>query len=314
MIYTLTTELASSARLNKNGNDPLSVMCCSPAYAGQATRHFKINYIRMKKLTMIFLLGFLSVILFQSCSVVPLTGRRQLNLLPESDMISLGLTNYSDFMKDNNLSTDRANTAMVKKVGSDISQAVIKYFSENGLQDRLKGYQWEFNLVKNDSTPNAWCMPGGKVVVYSGILPYTVDQNGLAVVISHEIAHAVARHGNERMSQQLLIQMGGVALNEAVKQKPEETKNIFNTIYGIGSQVGVMLPYSRDHELEADKLGLIFMAMAGYNPQSAIAFWERMASAAGGKPPEFLSTHPSDESRIRKIKASMPEVMKYYKN
>ena len=267
----------------------------------------------MKRVNSISFVVFFSVIFFYSCSVVPFTGRKQLNLLPESDMISMGLTNYSDFMNGNSLSTDKTNSAMVKKVGSDISQAVIKYFNENGLQSRLNGYQWEFNLVKNDSTPNAWCMPGGKVVVYSGILPYTVDQNGLAVVVSHEIAHAVARHGNERMSQQLLIQMGGVALNQAVKQKPEETRNIFNSVYGLGTQVGLVLPYSRDHELEADKMGLIFMAIAGYDPQTAIVFWQRMAAAGGGKPPEFLSTHPADATRINKIKAAMPEVMKYYK-
>jgi predicted Zn-dependent protease len=156
-------------------------------------------------------------------------------------------------------------------------------------------------------------MPGGKVVVYSGILPFTVDKNGLAVVMSHEIAHAVARHGNERMSQELLTQLGGIALNEAIKQKPEETRNIFLTAYGIGSQVGILLPYSREHELEADKLGLIFMAMAGYDPQTAVAFWERMAASGGNKPPEFLSTHPSDATRINKIKAAIPEALKYYK-
>jgi predicted Zn-dependent protease len=228
-------------------------------------------------------------------------------------MISMSLTSYSEFMKENALSSDRSDVSMVKEVCSNISKAVIKYFNENGLQDRLEGYQWEFNLVKNDSVPNAWCMPGGKVVVYSGLLPYSADENGLAVVISHEIAHAVARHGNERMSQQMLIQMGGMAVNEAVKEKPEETRGIFNTVYGIGAQMGLVLPYSRDHELEADKMGLIFMAMAGYNPQSAIAFWERMAKSGGGKPPEFLSTHPSDERRIAKIKAAMPEVMKYYR-
>jgi predicted Zn-dependent protease len=262
----------------------------------------------------IILIGILAFfLLFQSCSVVPLTGRKQLNLLPESEMVSMGLTNYSEFLKTNPVSTDKKNTALVAKVGGDISAAVIKYFTDNGLQSRLEGYQWEFNLVKNDSTPNAWCMPGGKVVVYSGILPYTVDQNGLAVVVSHEIAHAVARHGNERMSQQLLIQMGGIALSEAVKQKPEQTRSIFNTAYGIGAQVGLMLPYSREHELEADKLGLIFMAMAGYDPQTAVAFWERMAAMGGEKPPEFLSTHPSDATRINKIKGAMPEVLKYYR-
>jgi predicted Zn-dependent protease len=251
-------------------------------------------------------------VICQECTVVPLTGRKQLNLVPESEMISMSLTSYSDFLKENPLSKDKPNTEMVKKVGSDISAAVIKYFADNNLSDRLAGYQWEFNLVKNDTTQNAWCMPGGKVVVYSGLLPITKDRNGLAVVLSHEIAHAVARHGNERMSQELLVQFGGIALNEAIKEKPEETKGIFNTAYGIGSQLGVILPYSREHELEADKLGLIFMAMAGYDPQTAIAFWERMAAMGGSKPPEFLSTHPSDATRIKKIKAALPEAMKYY--
>lgn len=251
-------------------------------------------------------------LLYQACSVVPLTGRKQLNLVPESEMISMSLTSYSDFLKANPISTDKASTDMVRKVGSDISAAVVKYFADNNLSGQLDGYKWEFNLVKNDSTRNAWCMPGGKVVVYSGLLPVTKDRNGLAVVLSHEIAHAVARHGNERMSQELLVQFGSIALNEAIKEKPEETKSIFNNAYGIGSQFGVLLPYSREHELEADKLGLIFMAMAGYNPQTAIPFWERMAATGGNKPPEFLSTHPSDATRIEKIKAALPEAMKYY--
>lgn len=251
-------------------------------------------------------------IMLQACSVVPLTGRKQLSLVPESEMISMSLTSYDDFLKQNPLSSDKANTAMVKQVGSDISAAVIKYFNDNGLADRLAGYQWEFNLVKNDTTVNAWCMPGGKVVVYSGLLPVTKDRNGLAVVMSHEIAHAVARHGNERMSQELLAQYGSLALNEAIKNKPEETKAIFNGAYGIGAQVGVLLPYSREHELEADRLGLIFMAMAGYDPQTAVPFWERMAASGGAKPPEFISTHPSDATRINRIKEALPEAMKYY--
>ena len=252
-------------------------------------------------------------IIYQSCTVVPLTGRKQLILVPESEMISMSFTNYTDFIKANNLSTDKLNSDLVKKVGSDISSAVVKYFSDNNISSQLEGYKWEFNLIKNDSTRNAWCMPGGKVVVYSGILPITKDQNGLAVVLSHEISHAVARHGNERMSQELLVQFGSVALNEALKQKPEQTRSMFNSAYGIGSQYGVLLPYSREHELEADRLGLIFMAMAGYDPQTAVAFWERMASTGGKKPPEFLSTHPSDATRISKIKAALPEAMKYYK-
>jgi predicted Zn-dependent protease len=267
----------------------------------------------MKRILKTFFSLLLSVLIFQACTVVPLTGRKQLNLMPESEMIAMSLTSYNTFMKENPPSADKKNTNIVKEVGSDIAASVTKYFADNNLSDRLTGYQWEFNLVKDDATPNAWCMPGGKVVVYSGLLPYTQDKNGLAVVISHEIAHAVARHGNERMSQEMVAQMGGMALNVAIKEKPEETKNIFNAAYGLGAQYGVMLPYSRDHELEADRLGLIFMAMAGYDPQTAIAFWERMASMGGQKPPEFMSTHPADATRIRKINAALPEAMKYYK-
>jgi predicted Zn-dependent protease len=264
----------------------------------------------MKKLSFVFLPIVAGVIF--SCSVVPITGRKQLSLLPESEMISMGLASYEEFLKENPVSPDKTNGALVKEVGSTISTAVDFFFAANGLESRLDGYKWEYTLV-NSSVPNAFCLPGGKVVVNSGILPYTADKNGLAVVLSHEIAHAVARHGNERMSQQLLVQLGGIALNEAVKNKPEETKSIYNTAYGIGSQVGVMLPYSREHELEADKLGLIFMALAGFDPQTAVGFWERMSTIGGDKPPEFMSTHPSDARRINEIKKAMPEIMKYYK-
>jgi predicted Zn-dependent protease len=269
--------------------------------------------LKMKKIKNILIVLFFIAVLLNGCSTVPLTGRRQVSFVPESEMVSMGLTNYQTFMKENPPSKDLKNAAVVKEVGNNIAQAVTKYFTENNLQDRLQGYQWEFNLVDED-VANAWCMPGGKVVVYKGILPITVDNNGLAVVMSHEIAHAVARHGNERMSQELLVQFGGMALSEAVSQKPQETQNIFMTAYGAGSQLGVMLPFSREHELEADKLGLIFMAMAGYNPESAVAFWERMEAAGGAKPPEFLSTHPSDANRVNKIKAALPEAMKYYNN
>lgn len=266
----------------------------------------------MKKNFRLLLASISLCMIIQACAVVPLTGRKQLSLVPESEMISMSLTSYTDFLKVNTLSTDKSNVELVKKVGSDISAAVIKYFADNSLSGQLEGYKWEFNLIKNDTTMNAWCMPGGKVVVYSGILPVTKDRNGLAVVLSHEIAHAVARHGNERMSQELLVQFGSIALNEAIKQKPEETQGIFNSAYGIGAQFGVLLPYSREHELEADKLGLMFMAMAGYDPQTAIPFWERMAAMGGKKPPEFLSTHPSDATRIKKIKSALPQAMKYY--
>lgn len=267
----------------------------------------------MKNMLKVSVIVFVTAVLIYSCSTVPLTGRKQLSLVPESEMISMSFTNYTEFMKENPVSTDKANVALVQEVGKNISNAVIKYFADNNLSSRLDGYKWEFNLVKNDTTPNAWCMPGGKVVVYSGILPYTKDQNGLAVVVSHEIAHAVARHGNERMSQEMLAQYGNIALSEALKNKPQETQSIFGSAYGLGAQFGVMLPFSREHELEADKLGLIFMAMAGYDPQTAIAFWERMGSMGGQKPPEFMSTHPSDATRIQKIKDAMPEALTYYK-
>lgn len=267
----------------------------------------------MKRLLEISVIVFVITVFLYACTTVPLTGRKQLSLVPESEMISMSFSNYTEFMKVNPVSTDKANVALVQEVGKNISEAVIKYFTDNNLTSRLNGYQWEFNLVKNDTTPNAWCMPGGKVVVYSGILPYTKDKNGLAVVVSHEIAHAVARHGNERMSQEMLAQFGGIALSEALKNKPQQTQSIFGSAYGLGAQFGVMLPFSREHELEADKLGLIFMAMAGYDPQTAIAFWERMGSMGGQKPPEFMSTHPSDATRIQKIKDAMPEVLTYFK-
>ncbi|HLN21574.1 MAG TPA: M48 family metallopeptidase [Bacteroidales bacterium] len=252
------------------------------------------------------------LLVIYSCSTVPLTGRKQLNILPESQMLEMSFASYREFMKSNKLSGDRTESSLVTSVGRDIAEAVTEYFNDNNQSERLQGYNWEFNLIE-DKTPNAWCMPGGKVVVYSGILPYTQDVNGLAVVLSHEIAHAVARHGNERMSQELLAQFGNVALSEILKDKPEETRNIFGAAYGVGAQVGIMLPFSREHELEADKLGLIFMAMAGYDPRTAVTFWERMSQSGGQKPPEFLSTHPSDEKRINKIKNFLPEAMKYYK-
>ena len=266
----------------------------------------------MKKSIKTLVILLVAVVIAESCTTVPLTGRRQLSLLPESELISMGLTSYSDFLKENTLSTDRVNTALVQEVGVNIANAVIRYFNENNMSSQLAGYQWEFNLI-DDPTPNAWCMPGGKVVVYTGLLPYTRDRDGLAVVISHEIAHAVAKHGNERMSQAMLTQLGSIALGEALKNRPEQTQILFGAAFGLGAQYGVMLPYSRAHELEADRLGLIFMAMAGYNPESAIPFWERMASLGNQAPPEFLSTHPADATRIQNIREVMPEALSFYR-
>ncbi|MCU4164605.1 M48 family metallopeptidase [Carboxylicivirga caseinilyticus] len=247
-----------------------------------------------------------------ACATVPITGRKQLNLVSDSEMMSMSFTQYEEFLKENKVSTDAEKTALIKKVGQKISAAVEKYMSDNGYSSQISGFEWEFNLVE-DETPNAWCMPGGKVVFYTGILPYCKDETGIAVVMGHEIAHAVAKHGNERMSQQLGVQLGGAALSVAISEKPEQTQQIAMAAFGLGSQYGFMLPFSRTHETEADKMGLIFMAMAGYNPNEAVPFWQRMSEMGGAAPPEWMSTHPSDETRIKDLNAYMPEALKYYK-
>lgn len=248
-----------------------------------------------------------------ACSSVPVTGRKQLNIIPSSQMMSMSYQQYDDFLKSNKLSTNAQQTQMIKTVGAKIKTAVETYFRQQGMSSELDGYSWEFNLIESPEA-NAWCMPGGKVVFYTGILPITKDETGVAVVMGHEIAHAVAEHGNERMSQSLITELGGTALAVALQEKPAETQQLWLTAYGIGSQVGVMLPFSRLHESEADRMGLIFMAMAGYNPNDAVSFWQRMADMKNGQsPPEFLSTHPSDATRIRQIKSWLPEAMKYYK-
>jgi predicted Zn-dependent protease len=265
----------------------------------------------IKHIQLLFAVLLLSV-LFYTCSTVPITGRKQLDLIPDNEMLSMSFQQYDQFLKDNEESTNQQEIALVKKVGGRIADAVEKYFAQKNLSQQLQGYKWEFHLIENKEA-NAWCMPGGKVVVYTGILPITKTEAGLAVVLGHEIAHAVAKHGNERMSQALVAQLGGVALSEALKEKPRLTQDIFMAAFGVGTQVGVLLPFSRLQESEADHLGLIFMAMAGYDPQEALDFWQRMSSAQNGQsPPEFLSDHPSDQTRIEKIKSEIPEAMKYY--
>lgn len=251
-------------------------------------------------------------LLLSSCTEVAITGRKQFNLVPDSVMHSMSYQSYGEFLSESKLSTNSAQTMMVRRVGARIQKAVEQYCAENNLADRLEGYDWEFNLVE-DKSLNAWCMPGGKVVIYTGILTVTKNEPSLAVVMGHEIAHAIARHGAERMTQGLIVDLGGMALSEALASSPEATQNLFMRSYGIGTQYGVLLPYSRTHEKEADHLGLIFMAMAGYNPNEAVDFWQRMAAAKEGpEPPEILSTHPADSTRIRKIKELIPEAMKYY--
>jgi len=256
----------------------------------------------------------LSICLFllSACSTVPITGRSQLNLIPGSSMLSMSNQQYGTFLKENKVSRNQQQIAMVKRVGLRVQNAVERYFINSGLKEHLSDYKWEFNLVE-DKQVNAWCMPGGKVVVYTGILPIAVDDTGLAVVMGHEIAHAIAEHGNERMSQGLLAQLGGVALSTALSTKPAATQQLWMSVYGMGAQYGAIMPYGRMQESEADHLGLVFMAMAGYDPKAAISFWERMAAQKGGQaPPEFLSTHPSDANRIANIKRLIPEVSKQY--
>jgi predicted Zn-dependent protease len=253
------------------------------------------------------------LVVLAGCSEVPITGRRQLNFVPTSLVTSMSLEQYDQFISQSKVVTGTPEAALVKTVGAKIVQAVEQYTKTQGIQDPFAGYKWEFNLIQ-DPNVNAFAMPGGKVVVYTGILPVTRDEAGLATVVGHEIAHVFADHGGERLSQQLLAQMGAVGLSAALSKQPEQTKSLFMSAYGLGSQVGVLLPFSRQQESEADHLGLIFMALAGYDPHAAVAFWQRMAAAGQGasKPPEFLSTHPADATRIRNLEELLPEAMEYY--
>lgn len=264
----------------------------------------------MKK-TSIAVTALAGIALLASCYKNPITGRKGLNLVDEGTMRSMANQEYASFLSTNRPVQGTRDVDMVKRVGTRMAAAVQQYLTSKGQQSVISGYQWEFNLV-NSNEANAWCMPGGKVVVYSGILPVVQNENGLAVVMGHEIAHAIARHGNERMSQQMAAQGIGTGLSVALSSQPTATRNIFNTAFGVGSQLGT-LAYSRKHESEADHMGLIFMAMAGYNPSEAVPFWQRMAGLGGGqKPPELLSTHPSDERRVAQIREWLPEALKYY--
>ncbi|MFZ9695633.1 MAG: M48 family metallopeptidase [Chitinophagaceae bacterium] len=264
------------------------------------------------KLIGLFLLATLEV----TCTSNPLTGKKQLTMLPEKELQQMSDVEYRSFLTKSKIIAPAQNKAakVVKQVGDNIIRAVKKYYSQKGISAQLNGYTWEVNLV-DDNTVNAWCMPGGKIVVYTGLLSITQNEAALAVVMGHEVSHALLQHGNQRMSQGMLQQLGGIAIAAALTDKPKETKDIFLNAYGVGSQVGVMLPFSRKNELEADKYGLIFSALAGYNPEEAIALWERMDKAStGNRPVEFLSTHPSEGKRIEKLRKYMPEALKYYQN
>lgn len=262
----------------------------------------------MKKISIIL---FLAIVL-TSCSKVMITGRKQLLIVPNSEVLAMSAVSYKQFIDSMPPSKDMANTQLIKKVGRNISSAVERFLTENGQSADIANYQWEFNLVI-DSVVNAFCMPGGKVVFFEGILPITQNEAGIAVVMGHEVAHAVAKHSNERLSQQMITQFGAGLTEVLLTNQSAATQQTINILYGIGANVGVMLPYSRKHEYEADHLGLIFMAMAGYDPTVAVGFWERMSTNGNAAAPEMLSTHPSDVNRIKKLQEILPEALTYYK-
>ncbi len=250
-----------------------------------------------------------------ACKTVPVTGRKQLNLVPNSMIQALAFSQYDSVVKVSaTLSQNDERAQMVTRTGTKIQQAVEMYMQQNNMSKEIKNFKWEYNTI-NENIINAWCMPGGKVVVYTGLLPVTQNETALAVVMGHEIAHAIARHGNERMSKGLLMSLGGLVLEEALKEKKQETQLLFLGLYMVGSKLAIELPNSRMQESEADKLGLIFMSMAGYNPDEAVPFWQRMAAEnKGNKLPQFLSTHPSDETRIKKLTELIPGIKaQYYK-
>ncbi|MEJ7912908.1 MAG: M48 family metallopeptidase [Chitinophagaceae bacterium] len=265
----------------------------------------------VKQITAFFLVAALIV----SCSTNPVTGRRQLKLVPESQLQGMADQEYRKFLSSNrvvNPSSDR-DAEMVRRVGKRLAASITQFYKSQKGASVLEGYDWEFNLV-NDKAANAWAMPGGKIVVYSGLLSITQNEAALANVLGHEISHALFQHGNERMSQGLAAQGFGTALNLAVANKPAATQNLFMQAFGIGTQVGVLLPFSRRQELESDRYGMRWAAMAGYNPREAISLWQRMEKMSNGqKPPEFISTHPSEGKRIEELKRFLPEALKYYR-
>ena len=253
-----------------------------------------------------------SLLMLTGCSTVPITGRQQLSLVSDSDVLTSSLTQYNSYIKSATRSTSVAQTNMVKRVGQRIANATEQYLRQNGLSKEIANFKWEFNLVK-DNQVNAFCMPGGKIVVYEGLMKLVASDDELAVVVGHEVAHAVAKHSNERMSQQIAAQYGAQILNASLSDKSATIQRLATSVYGIGAQYGMMLPFSRKHESEADFMGLVFMTMAGYNPDVAINFWKKMSAGSSGKVPEFMSTHPSDATRISNIRAALPGIKAKYK-
>ncbi len=254
----------------------------------------------MKKIILIATV-FLS---FSACKTNPFTGKKTLNAFPNSQIFPTSFAQYNQFLTENKRVENTADARMITSVGQRIAAASERWLTANGYPGYLKDYKWEYNLVQ-DETVNAWCMPGGKIVFYTGILPICKGETGVAVVMGHEVAHALADHGAQRMTASYGQQIGAVIGNVAIKD--ENARNTFNQAYGVGSQLGVMLPFSRAHETEADRIGLQIMAIAGYNPDEAAALWKRMKANSGGQtPPEFMSTHPSNETRIANLTSWAP--------
>jgi predicted Zn-dependent protease len=255
----------------------------------------------------------LALLIIQSCATVPVTGRRQLSLVSNSEIIAESAAQYKQVLNESKLGTDAQQVEMVKRVGNKIKVAVESYMQTKGLASQLEGFNWEFNVIQDDKTVNAWCMPGGKVAFYTAILPICKDEDGVAVVMGHEVAHAIANHGRERMSQSMLQNGLLTSLGAAMGQNPSQTSQLLLQAVGAGTNIG-LLKFSRDDESEADHIGLIFLAMAGYDPTTAPKFWERMSALSGGQQPlEFLSTHPSHETRIRDLQGWIPEALSYKK-
>ena len=251
--------------------------------------------------------GILIIALVVSCAKNPFTGKNTLALVPNSEILPSAFAQYGQFLKENKVIAGTSDAEKVENIGIKIKNAAEKWLNANGYKGYLKDYQWEYKLVESKEV-NAWCMPGGKIVVYSGILPITKDDAGLATVMGHEVAHALANHGQQRMSAAMLQQGGAIVTTAALGNTSVQTQQIAMTAYGAVTQFGGMLPFSRNHESEADKIGLTLMAIAGYNPEQSVVFWSRMATASGGnKPPEFMSTHPSDETRIANLRKLVPE-------
>lgn len=258
------------------------------------------------------LILFFVLMFFAGCTVVPITGRRQLSLISSSQLIGLSSSNYQQILKESKLSQDSAKIQLVSEVGNNIAAATERFLEENGMENEIKNFQWEFNLIEDDKVANAFCLPGGKIAVYTGILEVTQDRDGLATVIAHEVAHAIANHGGERVSQLLLVELGEATLSDALSKNPSQTSQLWKVAYGLGTNLGIILPYSRTQELEADRIGLILMAKAGYDPRVAIPFWQRMNERSKSRPLEFLSTHPAPARRIEDINKAIPEALGYF--